>query len=285
MINNKLSQEKNKKWTIWFSNLSISKEDDISDVIKKIKEYNKIITSNTDSLIKISAIEFNIELNKLVVYLEMAKVYFDKNNMKLFQQMREKFYNGYDKLSEKYNIEKEIDNSKNVMEFMKKNFYINNDELVHIFKGKYWIFLLIKNSKEFRVFNLTSHKDWFHISQTWQFCAWNTFSALQDLLLSWKIPEFLTILAEILSNYDDWKHHMATEKDFENWKNFDKHVLQEQNIDKYWYLVKNVISAIEHKYSVIKDIIEWSHFKISEKTKKYVLTKIEELKTKMIIYN
>ena len=112
-----------------------------------------------------------------------------------------------------------------------KNFFIKNDEIIFSTKSeKFWYFISITKWEELRTINLTSEKNWYHIFWDWRFCSWNTYSTLKDLLIKKQdIITFITFLKKILTDYDDNKHHLASPKDFTDWKIFQNN---KSNIEK-----------------------------------------------------
>lgn len=165
---------------------------------------------------------------------------------------------------------KEEQTSRNLekAQFLKNNFFINWTELVVFVKSPLWYYVLYNNS-HLRVFNLSSNANWYHIHWNWAFCSWNTYQSLRDVAKEWDVYSLVMFLINILSNYDDKAHHLATPSDFTGWKKLDwKETWTKEELT-------SILNVIERKTETLEKELKqvWA----SEKALNYINEKVWEL--------
>lgn len=189
---------------------------------------------------------------------------------KSIDQLYNFFLSIYKQTFEKFNIQKEIEQNMVSDLFVTENFFVTKNSILWINQYLVWInwayFMYIWWSwrKELRVFNLTSTKwNWNHLSNSWHFCAGNTYQILEELFRT-DIPAFLVSLSDTLADHDDWAYHMANKWTFLEWNRFFTNVIQ-------WW--KKTYSTFELDKEYILDSI----LKKSRKVKTQINFSTEEL--------
>lgn len=253
----------------------------ILENMKILKEYYEYVKWNWNSILSHNHnFELQLQLTQIIHLLKNINEQYDlldhetdewnkKNIQNNINNLYKYFKEIYDWILVKFNLQEEIE--KNILSdnIVKENFFVTKNSILWINNftiWKNWIHLLyikIDNWMQFRAFNFTSKTaNWNHLSKEWTFCAWNTYSILADLFKT-DIPAFLCAFSDILSDVDDWAHHMASPKDFANWKRFYENLIEpdEQNqkylnSEEYKEDKAYILEAIEQKRKTTKNYLK-----------------------------